>query len=497
MKVFLGSILILITAVAALTTANPSWLNLTGSENNRYRYKLDVPANTPYEMAYYVERLKQNDFDIAGYSWQDKQIEIITDDEGLKKLETLKLKGKILETFNSHSTSGIMDDFVRVDPQYLTPDKVTAKLKDLNARYPNLTRLEQIGTSNQGLPIWAFLISNTPDTKSSDYYEKPSIIFDGMHHARELMTSEVVMDVADFLLSSEVRNNKQWQLLLDKWNVWIVPMLNVDGRNIVTTQDKWWRKNARTENGKTFGVDINRNYSFNWNKCNGSSGNRNNDTYRGSSGNSEPESQALVSLAEKVVPTASLSYHSFSELIIYPYGCKGIFTGENVLLSRIANELAALLPSDKGTGNYATGTPWQLLYSVDGDSSSYMFGKFGAVSYTFEINLEFQPLYSLKQPTIAKHRKAWAYFLNRLSNNLFSLKIIDGKTGQPTEAEIRIANIVLNQGETPYRSNLAGNYFKVLDPGKYTFGVTLKDGRTAQFEVEMNGAPQEKQITIE
>ncbi len=499
MKIFITIILFAITAIAALTTAKQSWLNLVEAENNKYRYKLEVPANTPFEMARYVEQLRQNNFDVAGFSWKDKQIEIITDDEGLKKLETLKLKGKILETYNPTKSSVYTDNFARVDPQYLTPDKVTVKLKELNQKYPNQTRLEQIGTSILGQPIWALLISSTPDIKSSGYYEKPSIIFDGMHHARELMTAEVVMDVADVLLSPEARSNKQLQPILDQWNVWIVPILNVDGRNIVTKQDKWWRKNAREENGKTFGVDINRNYSFNWNKCKGSSGNRNNDAYRGPSSGSEPETQALMSLAEKTIPTASLSYHSFSELVIYPYGCKGIFTGENQLLSQVATEVADLLPSDdpEDSGTYTAGTPWQLLYSVDGDSAGYMFGKFGAVSLTLEINLEFQPLYSLKEPTLIKHRKAWMYFMDRLSKNLFSLNIMDAKTGKPAQAEIRIANIILNQGESPYRTNTAGNYFKVLDPGKYTFGVTLNDGRTSQFEIEMDGSPQQKKITIE
>ncbi len=498
MKILITFLVFAVTAIAALTTAKLSWLNLVDSENNKYRYKLEVPANTPFEMARYVEQLKQNDFDIAGFSWREKQIEIITNDEGLKKLEALKLKGKILETYSPKTLSSSNGGFVRVDPQYLTPDKVTVKLKELNQRYPNLTRLEQIGTSHLGQPIWALLISSTPDIKDPQYYEKPSIIFDGMHHARELMTAEVVMDVADVLLSPQTRSNKRLQPILDQWNVWIVPMLNVDGRNIVTNQDKWWRKNARTENEKTFGVDINRNYSFNWNKCKGSSGNRNNDAYRGESAGSEPETQALMALAEKTIPTASLSYHSFSELVIYPYGCKGIFTGENQLLSRIASELADMLPSDSGGDDtYTPGTPWQLLYSVDGDSAGYMFGKFGAVSLTFEINLEFQPLYSLKEPTLIKHRKAWMYFMDRLNKNLFSLNVRDARTGKPTEAEIRIANIVLTQGESPYRTNAAGNYFKALDPGKYTFGVTLKDGRTSQFEIEMDGSPQQKMITVD
>ncbi|MEK6774016.1 MAG: M14 family zinc carboxypeptidase [Bdellovibrionota bacterium] len=487
-KIYIGLLFTVITSAAILTTAGPSWLRLEGAEKNKFRYMMEAPVNSPYEMARYVGWLKQNNFDVAGYSWRDKKIEVITDDEGIKKLELAKIRGKIIQSSNSKSAP--------IDPRYLNPAKVEAKLKALNAQFPNLTHLEQIGTSNQGRAIWALLISNTPDIKSAEYYQKPSIIFDGMHHAREIMTPEVVMDVADVLLNQQTRSDARWSQLMNNWNIWIVPMLNVDGNNIVWTQDAWWRKNARAENGRTFGVDINRNYDFKWQACNGSSGSTSSDTYRGPAAASEPETQALSNLAQKVVPTGSLSYHSYSELVIYPYGCSGVFTGENALLAKIGGELAQLLPSDSRGGTYTPGTAWQLLYSVDGDSSSYMFGEFGAVSFTFEVNQEFQPSYDLREPTLIKHRKAWAYYINRLNQNLLSLKVIDGKTGQPAQAQIRIANIILSQGEKPYRTNIGGNYFKVLDPGKYTFGVVLKDGRKTQFDIEMKGAPLQHVITI-
>lgn len=452
---------------------------------------MSAPARSPYDMAKYVGWLKQNDFDVAGFSWKKNEIEIITDEEGIKKLEQFKVRGKVIAARGPNYAQ-----LESIDTRYLNPDKVEAKLKALNAQFPQVTKLVQIGSSFLGKPIWALLISTTPNSQTVEYYQKPSIIFDGMHHAREIMTPEVVMDVADTLLNPQVRRDQKWSQLIENWNIWIVPMLNVDGNNIVWTQDNWWRKNARAQNNNTYGVDINRNYAFKWNSCNGSSGSTASDTYRGASAASEPETQALIKLADAVIPTAYLSYHSYSELVIYPYGCKGVFTGENELLSRIGSELAKMLPSDSGGDTYTPGTPWQLLYSVDGDSAGHMFGEFGALSFTFEVNQEFQPKYELKEPTVIKHRKAWSYLLARMNQNLFSLKVIDGKTGTPAQAQIRIANIVVNQGEKPYRTNFAGNYFKVLDPGKYTFGVTLSDGRKTQFEIEMKGAPQQQTITV-
>ena len=85
------------------------------------------------------------------------------------------------------------------------------------------------------------------------------------------MTPEVVLDVGVSTLATLSRGSQRAVDLFSRWNIWIVPMLNVDGSNIVWSKDNYWRKNARSQGSRVFGVDINRNYSFTWNKCNGSS----------------------------------------------------------------------------------------------------------------------------------------------------------------------------------------------------------------------------------
>ena len=290
-KLLIGFIILGLGFSATWTTAGPEKI-LTSNVAPTYRYKVKVPAQNPYDMARYVGWLRQNGYDIPGFSWRDQQIEVITDAAGLKKLQETKMPGQILE----ERIPG-QPKISKIDDRYLTPVKVEQKLKDLAARYPKNTRLEQIGTSLEGRAIWALLISTTPNLKSAQYYEKPSVIFDGMHHAREIMTPEVVMDVADVLLNPLLRRNKEASILLDSWNVWIVPMLNVDGNNIVWSKDNWWRKNARGQGNRVFGVDINRNYPFKWNSCSGSSGSPGAQDYRGSAAGSEPETQALMKLA--------------------------------------------------------------------------------------------------------------------------------------------------------------------------------------------------------
>ena len=470
------------------TTATSSHVNLfTNRDGKEIRYTIKVSAKSAFEMANYTKWLERKGFDVAGYSWRKGEIEVITDSAGVETLKQNQFQGFTKMTEDA--------DTLAIDTRYLNPAKVEQKLKALAAKYPQFTRLEQVGTSIQGRAIWALLVSTTPNADDPAYAAKPSIIFDGMHHAREIMTSEVVMDVAENTLDM-LSKNSDLAPMLNHWNVWVLPMLNVDGNNLVWTQSTMWRKNAHAEGGNTFGVDINRNYPFNWNRCGGASDSKGNDAYRGTAGASEPETQAMMKLAKEVMPTASLSYHSYSELVLYPYGCNGVVTGDNALISGIANELAALLPSDSGGGNYDPGTPWQLLYDVDGDSMSYMYGEFGALALTFEINQTFQPSYDVKAPTVAKHRKAWGYFLNRLDTNMFTLKVIDARTNAATTATIGISNIQLAQGEKPYRTNASGYYFKVLNPGTYTISVQLPDGRAQNIEVKMDGHAQTQTVIM-
>ncbi|MBX3034008.1 MAG: hypothetical protein KF865_08785 [Bdellovibrionaceae bacterium] len=454
------------------------------------RYFIEVPMRSPFDGRQLIGWLNRNGYDVAGSDWQAGTIEVITDQQGIDRLNQRGLRGSALQNFVGAGANAI-------DPRYLNPQKVEDLLKSLNARFPEFTRLERIGVSLQGRPIWALLISSTPRADDPRALEKPAIIFDGLHHAREIMTPEIVMDVAPTLLNGFKAGVPGARQALLNWNVWIVPMLNVDGNSIVWGEDAWWRKNARGAQSSIYGVDINRNYPFKWNSCGGSSGSSGAQDYRGESPGSEPETQALARLGQWVQPTASLSYHSYSELILYPYGCSSVLTGENALIEKIAEEMATLLPRDRGRGNYATGTPWQILYSVDGDSMSYMHAEFGALAYTFEVNQNFQPPYELREPTLQKHRKAWQYFLTRMDNNMLSIQVIDGKTGAPAVAALEFSNIPRTYGEKAFRTNAGGNHFKVLDPGRYNLRATLADGRRAEAVIEMNGRPQSLRVVVQ
>lgn len=462
------------------------------SSLERTRYKIKTDIRSPYELAELSSWLKERNFDIAGTNWVEGEVEVVTNEQGIAFLNGEGYIGvKILGRFPGFP--GVGDG---PDSRYLNPTTLEAKLRALVAAYPHLSRLEQIGTTLQGRPLFAIVISSTPNAADSRNLDKANALFDGQHHAREVMTPEVVVDVAETLLQG-YSTRTDISSLLESWNVWLVPSVNPDGTNIVFTDDNMWRKNARGASRSPHGVDINRNYDYRWNSCRGSSASTWAQDYRGTSAGSEPETQAIMGLAKKIRPAAYLSYHSYSELVLYPYGCKNSITPENTLHEKLAKEMAARLPRDDNRGNYTPGLPWAILYGVDGDSMAYMYAAYGAISFTLEINEDFQPNYSLRDPTLRKHRNAWSYLLGFVSQNLLKVTVVDGKTGNPTAATLDIDALAHTQSELPFQTNEGGRFMKVLSPGHYVVSARLADGRTGSLALDMAGQAQSVTLTIQ
>jgi len=298
------------------------------------------------------------------------------------------------------------------DPQFKKYVDIERILKQTASDYPHLATLESIGKSVEGREIWAiqltakFVVTGQP---------KKAILFDAMHHAREVMTSEVALDIVEYLTKNYASDTKV-QKWLNQYQVWVVPMLNPDGNNKVWTSFSMWRKN--TQGG--YGVDINRNYPYEWNSCNGSSSSQQSDTYHGDHPGSEPETKAIMGLASRVRPMFNISYHSFSEIVIYPFGCnpKKIPSPDREVYEGVGRDLAKKLIRDSGSGNYTPGTSYELLYNVDGGSVDWMYAKERVMSFVIEVNSSsqgFQPSYQQwRDITVQRQRVGWQYLLDRM-----------------------------------------------------------------------------------
>ena len=205
-----------------------------------------------------------------------------------------------------------------VDPAYHTYEQVVEELHQVAATYPDLTHLSTAGDSIEGRPIYALKIS---DNAAVDE-DEPEVLLFALTHAREHLTVEMALYIIQFLTEGYGQDGAITNLVNER-EIWILPNVNPDGDvyDVSAGYYRSWRKNRRLNIDGTMGVDLNRNYSYQWGCCGGSSGTPGDYTYRGTAPFSEPESVAIRDfvLAHPDI-TASISFHTYSELILWPYG---------------------------------------------------------------------------------------------------------------------------------------------------------------------------------
>ncbi len=192
--------------------------------------------------------------------------------------------------------------------------EIVAYHQQLSNDFPQLASVRVIGQSHQNRDIIATEITGPGDSSA-----RPVIFFNGMQHAREWISPAVVTYIADRLCNLYGQDQRVTDLL-DRVVVKIVPIVNPDGYNYSWTNDRFWRKNRRNNGDGTFGVDLNRNWDINFGG-DGSSGDTSSDIYRGPFAFSEPETAAVRDyvLADPNI-VAHVDFHSYSQLILYPWG---------------------------------------------------------------------------------------------------------------------------------------------------------------------------------
>ncbi|MGZ5453584.1 MAG: M14 family metallopeptidase [Candidatus Aminicenantales bacterium] len=253
-------------------------------------------------------------------------------------------------------------------------------LRTLERDHPGLASLHEIGETLEKRKIYALKIS---DNASLDEHE-PAVLFAGCHHAREWISVEVPYLFGQYLLenydlSQEVR------ALVDASEIWIVPIANPDGLEYSIHVYRYWRKNRRANADGTYGVDINRNYGYAWGSDNvGSSGQPGSDVYRGTGPFSEPETAAIRDLFLVHDFRAMISFHSFAQDILFPWGYTTDAAPTDAELGAIAGTMAGLIAGVHGSV-YSYGEGSRLLYLTNGDTVDWTYSIAGAPSYTIEL----------------------------------------------------------------------------------------------------------------
>ena len=268
---------------------------------------------------------------------------------------------------------------------YHTYEEAMEELERVAAEHPDIAKIETIGFSTYGRPIKAIKISKDVDVEDPD---KPEVLYMGQTHAREVISAEVSLGVIDRLVEGYGTDDYVTGLV-DSRQIWVVPVVNPDGavkvaEEVTATGDSSWRGNCRDNNGSGTvdsgdGVDLNRNFGRGWGGP-GSSGSPGSQTYRGPAPFSEPETAAIKDLVEKHDFVTSVSFHSYSGLILYPTAYTNDRAQDHDLLKSIAENMRDRQPHEKYVAQKCTD-----LYVASGISDDWLYEDEGIMAFTFEI----------------------------------------------------------------------------------------------------------------
>lgn len=133
---------------------------------------------------------------------------------------------------------------------YHTLAEIDVYLHGMEARYPQLVTLREIGYSRAGRPIWAVDINN-PATGPA--HEKPGFYVDGNIHGGEVLGGEGALAFLQRLLSGYGSDPRITELV-DTRAFYIVPIVNPDGRaiSVDTPENHRWNVRPVDEDGDGF-----------------------------------------------------------------------------------------------------------------------------------------------------------------------------------------------------------------------------------------------------
>jgi hypothetical protein len=279
-------------------------------------------------------------------------------------------------------------------------DNIKTQMEKLAAKYPKIAKLETIGHSHRGVPIYAMKV--TKNARKVRDGSRPAVLYSAVQHAREWLAGETERRTLRLFLDNYGRTGtavgtdgqpvdgvdaRELTKLVDKNELWFVLVANPDGYDYTfDPPNRLWRKNLRDNNGdgqitNVDGVDPNRNFPTHWNYDDeGSNTDVASETYRGPGPASEPETQALDGLSKRIGFAWNKNDHTHGRLLLYPFGWQ--------VDTHAADEpiFTALAGRDDDHPGIPTFDPdlGAELYTTNGDTNDHLYDQYRTISYTPE-----------------------------------------------------------------------------------------------------------------
>jgi len=380
---------------------------------------------------------------------------------------------------------------------YNTYAQITSLLQGFEQANSDIAKVHILGYSQQDhIPIYALRISRNVLLDE----EEPALLFVGQVHAEEVLGVQITLANIQEILSCQEQNPyRQW---IDQLDMWFIPTLNPEGHNVVTSNmDVSYRKNKRDTNLNGIfdylpvtgydldGVDLNRNYSFNW--VHGDSlyqeplpgQDELYDYYRGEAPDSEAETQALKNLCDARKFVYAICWHSsrsgdFAEKVYYSFNWNDQRPSPDMAFAAtIASGVGNLIIKESGSGHYDV-LPHK---SRKGAFHDWMYQQYGTIALLIECGtLNLQPPEGVMLGTIQRCSNGVRWLLNRAlrySSGIIPVSMLTGQvkesgTNLPLEAEVIITEHTAPWFKPRLSNPQTGRYFRPLASLNYT--VTCK-----------------------
>ncbi|MFI9205379.1 M14 family metallopeptidase [Streptomyces sp. NPDC053048] len=282
-------------------------------------------------------------------------------------------------------------DFPPADAKYHNYKEAMAEVDADVAAHPSIMSKQVIGRSYEGRDIVAVKITNGAKKPPGRTAAKPEVLFTAHQHAREHLTVEMALYLIKEFGSTYGKDARVTKMV-DERVIWVVPDVNPDGGeyDIATGSYRSWRKNRQPNAGSTArGTDLNRNWNYKWGCCGGSSGSTGSETYRGTGPESAPEVKVVADFVRSRIVggkqriTAAIDFHTYSELVLWPFGWTYDDTAPG--MTRDERDAFAAVGKSMAASNGYTPEQSSDLYITDGTIDDWLWGDQKIFGYTFEM----------------------------------------------------------------------------------------------------------------
>ncbi len=414
--------------------------------------------------------LRAEGFDVVEGGVRNHSVDLVLDAADLRRLAA---KGMSFDTVDLggplRQRPKVFADSLPPESGYARYESIVAELQRVASGFPAIAALVDV-TAFTGAPatfegrhIFALRISDNVAVRE----DEPAVLIVAAHHAREIGTPIAALE-AIHRLTANYDSDPAIKQIVDSNEIWIAPVWNPDGYEYVFTSERFWRKNRRPLEAAV-GVDLNRNYAFDWNGACPGTFDQGDDQYRGPSEASEAETQTMALLADRVRFAKVLDHHSYGRWVAYGYAC-------------LSHPFRDFWESEARTLAFAAGYDGaQMPPPSHGMHHQFQTAKYGAHAFAIESSLEFQPPYaeSVKEAIALWNANRW--ILERPISVMGHVR--DAATSRPLRAAIVVVGAPVSNGETRESADPFGRFDMVLPPGTHVLAFSAPGRRTEERTV--------------